>query len=847
MGLVDKPAFTAGELDPSLWERTNLDKYRNGLATARNWIISKTGSILTRPGRQHLWQTKLPNRSVICYSPPGGGVLMEWGHLYVRVYNLTTFTLLGDIPHAFLESDIPNLHFDTSGSYVYIFCAGKNPLKFNYATGAFIPQSLIFELPFAPFAGNLTANGVPAGYAVEYAVTVVFQGEESLPIFSSSFATKTALLPIATAQSVTVGISVAIQLAGLANPAGFWSEMRVYRRPFSTGLTPNTGSGAFGYVGSCTNFTVSGGVIICAFTDVGAAADYTHQPPLSQLPEDLTSASAAPVDPGALLSYTGIVYQQRLLLTDFVTDLQAIYASQPGFQDNFYRNFPLDASSALKFKCGTSGYARVLRMLDSDGLCAFTTAGIYLNQGSLTPDNITMAKKGKWIINPSVPPLAVPGGVIFLDSATNGVRNLLWSFQLNAFDAEEVSIYSNHLFRTRQLSTWNFQQGVFPLLWVVFNDGTAAAFTFDYNQQMQAWTRHDGALPIRSSAGTTTADQTFFVTSKVDQDTGNTYRFIEMTIPRYVPPIDIALDPDWDKNPTCAYLDGMGSITGRLAPLGTKPFTFTPTAKVTEDDGTLTQDDDWAAPLVLDSGGQNLFASLSAGVGEIIRFFDEDESVIDVKVLTYIDSDNLQVQIDNIDIFPSEWATGTCLYLTFKTINGLYWLEKEYPAVVGDGAVVCSPNNDQENYPELQVVNGSITLPDRVAICHIGRPIVGDLETLDIDTVEQKPTLIESITVNKIYVKVKDFKGLYVGPKFPIDNAKGVQGLRPLDSFPVDYTQDNPIIGNRAQPTQTKRFEIMVDGDWSQQGKICIRQVDPIHAEILSFIPDVQVEQRSEG
>jgi hypothetical protein len=125
MGLVDKPSFTAGELDPSLWERTNLDKYRNGLAVARNWCISKTGSILTRQGRAQYAQCKLLNSLVVLYSPPGGQVFLEWGHLYVRIYSLTTGALLADIAQSYLASDIPNLRFDTSGSYVYIFCSGK--------------------------------------------------------------------------------------------------------------------------------------------------------------------------------------------------------------------------------------------------------------------------------------------------------------------------------------------------------------------------------------------------------------------------------------------------------------------------------------------------------------------------------------------------------------------------------------------------------------------------------------------------------------------------------------------------------------------------------------------------
>jgi hypothetical protein len=836
MGLVDKPAFGAGELDPALWERTNLEKYRTGMAIARNWIVSKTGSLLTRNGRQFVAETKLVDREVILYSPPGGGVLLEWGHQYVRVYSLLTspWSLIGDIAHSLLESDLTNIHFETSGSYVYIFCAGKNILKFNYSTGIFTGSTSIFAVPPAPSTHALVQAGTPAGYNVEYAFTYVLKGEESLPYYTGA----AGKLPVASGQTQTVTVTLA-PTAPTTNLNPYITEMRAYRRP--------SGASGFGFVGSSSTFTTTGGLIKGVFIDVGQDADYTHQPPQSLMQNDPTVALPTtevpdnPIDPGQLLSNTGVIYQQRLIITDYVTDLEALYASQPGYQDNFYRNFPLDSASALKFKCGTSGYARILRLLDSDGLVAFTAAGIFLNQGELTPDNISMQKKGRWVINPSVPPRAIPGGVMFIDSATNGVRNLLWSLQLNAFDAEEISIYSNHLFRTKVINAWDFQVGYFPLLWTVFGDGTFASFTYEYNQQMQAWTRHDGALPVKYVTGSTFNDNAFFTTLKLGND-GHYHRYIEATIPRYVPPLFIQNDPNYDKNPTCAFMDGITSYTGLLS--GTMTFTTT----VTED---------WTQPLNLNSSTAGAFSGVS--VNDILRFFIDDGSVIDVEVTAKVDNQNVTVELyAGDDVFDQDWATGQTIYKTAIQMTGLNYLEAEDVSVIVDGAVVASPNNDVDNYPTITVSLGVMNLPTgiRGAIIHVGRPIVADLQTLDIDTVEQQPALIESLTNNKVYVKVKDAKGLFVGNKFPVEqtddngaiiiSGDGVSGMDSIDTIPVDYEQDNPIIGNRAMPSQTRRYEVVMAGDYRSQGRICVRQVDPLHAEILSFIPDIEVLKRSD-
>ena len=60
----------------------------------------------------------------------------------------------------------------------------------------------------------------------------------------------------------------------------------------------------------------------------------------------------------------------------------------------------------------------------------------------------------------------------------------------------EVSVFSEHLFRDKLIKSWAFEDGSVPLLWVVFNDGTYATFTYERDQQMRAWTRHDSGNDI---------------------------------------------------------------------------------------------------------------------------------------------------------------------------------------------------------------------------------------------------------------------------------------------------------------------------------------------------------------
>ncbi|MDV7392716.1 hypothetical protein RZS08_15215, partial [Arthrospira platensis SPKY1] len=138
--------------------------------------------------------------------------------------------------------------------------------------------------------------------------------------------------------------------------------------------------------------------------------------------------------------------------------------------------------------------------------------------------------------------------------------------------------------------------------------------------------------------------------------------------------------------------------------------------------------------------------------------------------------------------FPSTDATNPALF-RFKKNVPLYFghLEGENVSIISDGYVLASPNNDIENYPTVTVTNGQFNLPDgiRGAIVHVGLPWTQDIETLDVESVEQSPTLIESKLVNKLYIKTYESRGLYVGNKFPEDDK--VNGMEQLDYYDVDY------------------------------------------------------------
>jgi len=817
MALKVQASFSAGEIDPALHERTTLQKYDSGLATGRNVAVGKTGRLISRPGRKHFTTTRSGNRAVI-WPMSNVGTFLEFTDSWVRVFVPNDpDPMIEEHSTSYTEDDLDLLHFvDGPSGFVYIFCAGKaTELFFGGPGGGFMPLASTFYAPAAPtLLGGGAVTFAGTGYDVEYVFTKIMSGQESLVSGTLSTAGSGNGLPINAGEINTLTVSV-----GTTSMTSLITEMRVYRRP--------AGGGAFGYIGSSSSFSTSGTDRRCTFKDVGQAADYTNTPPAISIGIQSRGSSG----PTALLSPTGAFYQQRLLMANGA----GIEASRPGYPNNFYRDYPLSADSALTFR--NANAATILRMIESDGLVAFTTDGPYLHTGVLSTTNLGLERKGSWIIDYRVPPIAIPGGVLFVDSSSNTIRRLMWSQEKGSYLGQELSIFSDHLFVGKTIKSWAFESGQMPMLWVVFSDGTFAGFTYEEDHEMRAWTRHDSNTAINVvyvAATTRGTDQINLVpvegqTIWVVEKDGTHY--IELGVPRYAFAEDLVDDPETPMKETIAYMDSMVSWSRLLNDelTGSNDFTLTPS-----------DPDDLEAEMELSCGTQGLFTAGTLGaVGTTFRHFNPDDgSTVDL-VVTARTSNNV-VTVQPSAEFPEDYLTSPRLYQAKQTFTGLDHMEGEDVAVIVDGYVFCSPNNDEMDYPELTVSGGSITLPDEYlgAIVHIGRPIVGDIETLDIATVEQRPVANESRTVNKVYVKVHRSRGLYVGNTFPDDDL--VTDMQEIGSIDANESEDQEILANRYDAPQTKKVEVTLPGDWDSNGRVCLRQVDPVHFEILSITPDLE-------
>lgn len=807
MALKPYLSFSSGELDPILHDNATLEKFNKGLATARNVIVSKTGSIMSRFSREHVRKSLNDNERIVLHefiNADNSRVLIEFGPLYARIGSGAPLVT----PYS--ASSLSKLQFLNFQNHIYVFCEFFKVIKIAMPGFTLVPEADIFAVPNPLTSLGVVQTGGSTAYKVDYLATLVINGQESLPVSNVTGFNK----PVTTAHNNL--ITVVWPTASVASAEV--SQVRIYSRP--------NGGGAYGFLGATSKITTAGANQEAKFDDIGQLPDFTNGVP--DLITKYGLGGKAVID---MRPRTGTIYQQRLIITDN-TDKEALVASRPGHQNNFFRDFPYDADSALKFKSGTSGRANVLRFTESDGLIVFTTIGVFTHGGLLSIDNLALTLRGSWIIKDNLPPLVVPGGVFFVDR-TNTIRQLIFSQEIQAYESLEQTIFSNHLFQEKEIVSWCYQDGLVPVIIVVFSDGTFATFTYNFEHQMKAWTRHDSKYPVEFVCASEEPDVSYFVINK------NGNRYIEKTHPRNVILTDffqVGLSSVPGRDISFIYKSlFMDSFKSQLFILSTNSLTPV-TPGVWDGPLTWTQSDDLP----------------EIALGTVWRWFHPvTRNYIDLEV-TAVNIPTVVYTVQPSEEFPSEYGnTNIPIYQTYNTVTGLAHLEGEQVSVMVDGTIVSSPNNDVEGYPVLTVSGGSLTLPDdlRGAIIHVGRPITADIATLNISTVEQSPTLLESLNVNKLYIRVNDTRGLYCSNKFPEEfdgekNGSSVAGMEALDEQYVPL--DDIIIGNAAPATVTKRLEKTIPGSWDSQGKISIRQVDPYHFEILSIIPDLTVLGRSD-
>ena len=148
--------FTAGELSPKLYGRTDLAKYKNGCMELYNMTIWPHGGAFRMPGSQFVAYAKYGDKKAILVRFSFSTLqqyVIEVGHLYMRFYKdkgqiLSTTTPFGpyEIESPYSEDELEDLDFTGSADVLYICHPKYMPRKLTRTGHAAWSLSLLSPL-----------------------------------------------------------------------------------------------------------------------------------------------------------------------------------------------------------------------------------------------------------------------------------------------------------------------------------------------------------------------------------------------------------------------------------------------------------------------------------------------------------------------------------------------------------------------------------------------------------------------------------------------------------------------------------------------------------------------------
>ena len=133
-----KQNFTAGELSPRLYGRTDLGRYDNGATTVENFLIQPHGGLTRRPGTKYVAEVKSSSaktRLIRFQFNVEQSYIIEIGNNYMRFYKdggqIVDSGSAVEISTSYTTAEIPDLKFAQTADVMYIVHPSHPPRKWT--------------------------------------------------------------------------------------------------------------------------------------------------------------------------------------------------------------------------------------------------------------------------------------------------------------------------------------------------------------------------------------------------------------------------------------------------------------------------------------------------------------------------------------------------------------------------------------------------------------------------------------------------------------------------------------------------------------------------------------------
>lgn len=518
---------------------------------------------------------------------------------------------------------------------------------------------------------------------------------------------------------------------------------------------------------------------------------------------------------GPSVGYPSVVefFGQRLFFAATENSPQTLWASKTSNYTNFGKSVPTADDDAITATIAARQVNAVTDLIPLKDMIVLTVGAEWKSGGGqnnvLTPSTISFTPTTNFGAS-KVPSLIIGDSGVFVQGRGSFVRDIGYQFSVDNYTGNDLTIFASHLVQGYTIVDWTYQQTPWSVIWAVRNDGALLGLAYFKEQQVFGWFHCDWVNGFVESVCSITEggkDVVYLSIRRVIN--GQTVRYIERMAERF-----------FEDQRDYFFVDAGLSYDGRNS-------TTAPSATMTLTGGTT-----WASTetLTLTCAGYTPFSASS--VGNWIKMYlyttqlDDDgnpvtdefgnpvqvETLCVVQVSVYTSSSVVSVHpVGTVPVAFRNVAIGTWDYCP-KTFSGLSHLEGQKVAILADGNVKARDT----------VTGGSITIDYPAAVVHIGLPIQSDFETLSLNVPGGESIRAKNIQITDLSLIVENTRGAKFG--------RDVNNLTEVPMRQVDDGYYNP------NSLQNSLIDAYITNVWSKDGRVFIRQDDPLPLGILGVI-----------
>lgn len=487
-------------------------------------------------------------------------------------------------------------------------------------------------------------------------------------------------------------------------------------------------------------------------------------------------------------------YGDRLFFAGNTAQPQTVWASKIGNYPDFGKTVPSVDDDAITATLNARQVNAIKDLVPLDKLLLLTSGGEWKTSAGqddvLTPTTIAF-KPQSYNGGSDVPALVIGNTALYVQNRGYIVRDIGYQFESDGYTGNDLTVFASHLTEGKPIVSWCYQQVPYSIVWSVRDDGVLLAMTYMKEQSVVAWTpmEIDGFVESVCAVPEGGEDAVYIVVTRAGG------RFIERLSTRFIEDVREGKFLD-----SCLTYDGRNTEEERVMTIvPSVPGDYSVGAAVSM---SCTGPTDPFAPTDV---GDKVVLGYNAGSNATIRITAYNDPTL---VFGVVETPGVE---DYAVFLTADWG------LAKDQFSGLDHLNGETVGVLGDGLV-----------QEQQVVTGgAITLTDHAVVAHVGLPYVSDFETLEINIPGAATTRLQNKIVKRVGVIVQDSRSIRAGATF--------SKLKQAASRDV---LDDP---NGMPSLMSGTVPIWLEGSWVAQGRVCIRQSDPLPLAILGVVPEMTV------